>query len=347
MLKKALAFSVAAAFVLAPRTPSAGEPAPLPGRPARGRVTSHSNGSCAGCHAEIADEWQKSLHHQAWVDPIFQKAYAIEPLAFCRRCHAPESDSAAEPNTAAADLGVGCTTCHVENDHIVAARASEAPHAVFADARLATTAACASCHEFNFPKESGQKISQPMQDTVAEHARSSSRGSACQTCHMPSVGEVRGHKSHRFSVIGDTKMIRSAASVRAERVSPTSVAVTLAPAGAGHAFPTGDMFRRLEVRASAVGSTAAAPPVALARRFEDVPCDDNEVGFQRLEAGDTRVPPPGAGPDRRVVLTLPAEARGLPIRYQVVYQRMAVPMARAFQVDDVLDEITVADGTVP
>jgi hypothetical protein len=48
-----------------------------------------------------------------------------------------------------------------------------------------------------------------------------------------------------------------------------------------------------------------------------------------------------------VVLALPDAARGLPVRYEVVYQRMAAPMARAFHVDDVVDEIIVAEGTVP
>jgi hypothetical protein len=48
-----------------------------------------------------------------------------------------------------------------------------------------------------------------------------------------------------------------------------------------------------------------------------------------------------------VVLALPESARGLPVRYEVVYQRMAVPMSRALHVDDVLDEIIVAEGTVP
>jgi hypothetical protein len=347
VLRSALGLSVVLATLAASRSPSAGEPAPLPGRPARGAIVSHSNGSCAGCHREIADEWRESLHHKAWVDPVFQKAYAIEPMAFCRGCHAPESDPDAEPSAAAAAAGVGCTTCHVDNGHVVAARANAAPHAVFADARLATTAACAACHEFNFPKESGQKIGEPMQDTAGEHARSSVGGAACQTCHMPQVGEGAKHKSHRFSVIGDPGMIRRAASVRAQRVSATSVAVTLAPAGAGHAFPTGDMFRRLEVRANVVGAPAGAAPVVLARRFEDVPRGEDELGFERVQVEDSRVPPPGAGPDRRVVLKVPEAARGLPIRYEVVYQRMAAPMARAFQVDDVLDEIIVAEGIVP
>ena len=111
MLRSALGLSVVLATLAASRSPSAGEPAPLPGRPARGAIASHSNGSCAGCHREIAEEWRESLHHKAWVDPVFQKAYAIEPMAFCRGCHAPESDPDAEPSVAAAAAGVGCTPC--------------------------------------------------------------------------------------------------------------------------------------------------------------------------------------------------------------------------------------------
>jgi Cytochrome c554 and c-prime len=342
----ALALSVALGILAGGSAPFAGDLPPLPGRPARGPV-GQGSGGCAGCHQEIAAEWRASLHHQAWSDPVFQKAYGVEPLAFCRGCHAPESNSKGEPDEAAATTGVGCTTCHVENGHVVAAHEASAPHPVFADARLATAAACAACHEFNFPKESGQKVAQPMQDTVREHGRSSARATACQGCHMPEVVGTEGrHKSHAFSVIADPSMIRRAAAITAERLSPTSIAVALAPAGAGHSFPTGDMFRRLEVRAEAVGAPAHAAPVVLARTFKDIPRSEDELGFQRVQASDHRIPPPGVGPGRRVVMELPGAARGLPIRYQVAYQRMAAPMAHAFDVDEVLDEIIVAEGTV-
>ncbi|MBL8744343.1 MAG: hypothetical protein JNK04_24720, partial [Myxococcales bacterium] len=69
-----------------------GPPLALPGPAPRDSADSPtlSNASCEGCHSSIAKEWRGSLHQQAWHDPVFQKALAIEPEPFCRGCHAPE-----------------------------------------------------------------------------------------------------------------------------------------------------------------------------------------------------------------------------------------------------------------
>src|SRR5574343_638477 len=67
----------------------------LPG-PAPWHGEGRSNEPCEGCHAEIAAEWRGSEHHTAFTDPVFQRAYGVEPLPFCRRCHAPEGQGAAE-----------------------------------------------------------------------------------------------------------------------------------------------------------------------------------------------------------------------------------------------------------
>src|SRR5688572_209175 len=137
-----------------------GEDVPaLPGPAPRARTEGHDpaaeNARCAECHTEIAAEWKGSLHQEAWTDPVFQKAYAIEPVAFCRSCHAPESDSANAPTAGAQEVGVGCTTCHVQDGEIVGVRGLAADgeqHAVRADERLGTKQACASCHQFDFPR---------------------------------------------------------------------------------------------------------------------------------------------------------------------------------------------------
>jgi hypothetical protein len=163
---------------------------------------------------------------------------------------------------------------------------------------------------------------------------------------MPEVDGPDGrHRSHAFSVLSDPAMIRRAARVSAERTGDATVAVTLAPGEAGHAFPTGDLFRRLEVRAIALAPGAApAKPVVLARRFVDQPREeDGHLTVERVCVGDDRVPPPGGRPVR-VVLELPSPARGADVKWQVVYQRMSTPMANAFGVSQVLDEIVVAEG---
>ena len=338
---------------------------PLPG-PAPRPLGPHSpaqrvsrNSSCVACHPDIAAEWATSLHKRAWVDPVFLSAFQIEPMAFCSNCHAPERRAAGETpalDDPARELGVGCVTCHVESGEVVGAHATSeaAMHPVLADARLATPAACASCHQFDFPSEAHQISPQPMQDTVSEHARSSAKDTPCQRCHMPTVDGPDGrHKSHAFSVIGDPGMVRRAVDVSAARLDERTLAVTLTPAQVGHAFPTGDLFRRLVVRAQAVDARgrvlAHAPAVLLARSFVDEPRDPHgaDLTFQRVEAEDTRVPPPGVAPPPRIVLAQPAARADSRLRYQVVYQRMSTPMANAFRVSQVLDEIIVAEGELP
>lgn len=321
----------------------------LPGPSPRARDVGHDtvaeNRACASCHQAIAAEWEGSLHHEAWVDPVFQAAYAIEKQAFCRGCHAPEADAAAEPDAGAQQVGVGCTTCHVQGATIVSANASPgAPHGVFEDARMATKSACAGCHQFDFPG-----LDMPMQDTLAEHESSSFAGTACQTCHMPTVSTAGGnrHRSHAFAVISNPDMIRSAATVSARRVGPKEVEVTIASAVVGHAFPTGDMFRRLEVRASAVDASGAviatADPVHLGRLFNDRPHRPGGT-FERMQLSDTRVPPPGAGGPRRIALRFDRPVGAAEIVWGVYYQRMGSAMAASFGIDQATDEVVVEEG---
>jgi hypothetical protein len=332
--------------------PAVDLPGPAPRARLEGADAAAANAACAACHVAIAAEWEGSMHRQSWADPVFQEAYDIEPLPFCRGCHAPESDPEVFPTAAAQDVGVACTTCHVQEmaagDVVVGAHgAPGAPHTVLADARMATAAACGSCHQFDFPRVPGA----PMQSTLSEHAASSFAGEPCQSCHMPSK-EAGGRRwrSHAFAVIDDPGMVRRAATARAERDGPRALRVTIEPRGAGHAFPTGDMFRRLEVRAIAVDPSgrevARAEPVHLGRTFSDRP-HGGPLALERVEIADTRIPPPGAGPGREVVLRFPRSVAGAEVRWQLAYQRMPTAMAASFGVEQALDEIVVTEGAIP
>ncbi len=338
----------------------AGAPLALPGPSPRPRAISagaaaKQNDSCEGCHSAIAKEWRGSLHQQAWHDPVFQKALAIEPEPFCRGCHAPEADANSEPPKAAQDVGVGCVTCHLQGDTIVGSRSlagTSAGHPVAGDARLATPAACASCHEFDFPRVSGL----PMQSTIAEHASSSFAKDSCQSCHMSVVDGAstdsdkapgRKHRSHDFSVIGDKSMIQRAATATAARRGGQKIEITISPLAAGHAFPTGDMFRRLEVRAEALDASGAvisrATPVRLARTFADhIRADGTLV---RVEVADTRVPPPGGG-TRVVELDFGTDVGARRVRWVLAYQRLDHAMAASFGVEQARDEIEVVTGAL-
>src|SRR5689334_7744989 len=98
--------------------PVASTPLRLPGpfwsaAPRRAEETVALNASCEGCHADIAAEWRASQHHVSFTEPFFQRALAIEPMPFCRGCHAPEADPRVPPPPSLAELGVGCITCHL------------------------------------------------------------------------------------------------------------------------------------------------------------------------------------------------------------------------------------------
>ena len=346
---------IGAGFAFAiPSGPSRGErassrlPHPAPQARPSGFQLAVENEACERCHTDIASEWRRSMHRDAWLDPVFQHAYSVEPNAFCRGCHAPEADPAAFPGAEPQTIGVGCVTCHVHEGRVVGAHARsgrEAPgaHPVEAVAQLAGVGACASCHQFDFPRTPGQ----PMQDTVREHASSGHADTPCQGCHMPSVQAADGtrHRSHDFRVFGDPEMIRRAARVDTQRVDSRVVEVRIGAAEGGHAFPTGDMFRRLEVRAVAVDADgevlAKAEPVHLARRFADRAAESDGSSTHRVERDDTRVPPGGA---RTVQLRFDRDVGGLEVRWSVAYQRMSDAMAASFGVEQPRDEVIVDSG---
>jgi len=320
-------------------------PAPI-SRPS-GSDPAAENAKCEACHVEIANEWRGSMHQRAYRDEVFQQAYSLEPFEFCRGCHAPEADSANEPSVAAADVGVSCLTCHVQSGHVVGTASLDRPHAVLGDARMATRAACAACHQFDFPRVPGQ----PMQNTLSENERSTAAKTECQSCHMEAVAGSDGtkHRSHDFAVLSDPTMLRSAAKITAAMGKSGDLEITLVADRIGHAFPTGDMFRRLEVRATAVDAAghvlASAKPVHLARTFADQPTPKSADGLYRAEVRDTRVPAPGKGA-RVAALKIAPSPSATELRWVVAYQRMDHAMAASFGVDPARDEIIVATGVI-
>lgn len=330
-------FAGAASQVAPPRGVT-GWPGPASGPPAPGADRVAIDATCEGCHEDVAAEWRGSLHHASWDDPIFLTAHAIEPQPFCRSCHAPEADPGAAPSEAARRLGIGCVTCHLRGDRIVGPRARaarEGAHAVVGDPRLAGAGACTACHQFEFPEPQDAA----MQGTGEEHRASRFAAMPCQECHMPRLPGGGTRRHHGFHV--DEALLRSAVRVTAARDGERSVAITITPARVGHDVPTGDMFRRLEVRATAIDDPRAVASTSLARRFRRVPGPE---GTRRLQVGDDRIR--GGGPPRRVVLDLDPALDGRPLRWEVVHQRMDPAMAASFGVDPARNETIVASGTL-
>lgn len=314
-------------------------PRPAPQQRAADYDAAAENDACTSCHQEIAEEWRGSLHRQSFSHPVFAAAHRAEPSPFCRGCHAPEADPATTSG-GARHIGVACVTCHVQHGDVVGPRelaASAGHHRVIGDPRMATGAACASCHQFDFPTP--QRAA--MQDTLGEHASSSHASKSCQDCHMPLVLGSDGthHRSHDFGVAGRPEKLRAAITASARRDGALAITVTLANTGAGHAVPTGDMFRRLEVRAwSADDPELAAKPVVLARRF----ARGGAEGALRQQVGDDRLAASGA--PRDVWLPFGDSVQDHTLRWEVAYQRMDPSMADAFGLDPASLEVIVASG---
>ncbi|MBI5609188.1 MAG: hypothetical protein HY902_09955 [Deltaproteobacteria bacterium] len=231
--------------------------------PLRGAEPPAEYADCGRCHARIAAEWRGSLHGNAWSDPLFQVSYRREPEPFCRSCHAPLSPER-EPSGAAARDGISCAVCHVRGGEIYGSRArarDPAGHAVQASKDLANPGFCGGCHQFGFfvlPERRGvARFEGPyvQQATFAEWAdsRQAKLGLRCHDCHMPPQRADGGEpwRSHAFPG-ADSDLLLQAVQVQAQAhatAEGTQVEFTVTNR-AGHAYPTGDLFRRalLEVR---------------------------------------------------------------------------------------------------
>jgi Cytochrome c554 and c-prime len=328
----------------------------MPGPAPRGRdvlTASALNATCTGCHPQIAAEWRASFHARAERDDAYQRALALEPLPFCRGCHAPEANAFQRAPEVAAELGVACVTCHVTGEHVLAAAhassalletsRADAPHALTRSPEFAGAGACATCHEFSFPDAALRAEPELMQATASEHRHSEARAVPCATCHMPSVGEgAARHRSHAFPGGHDADLVKSAIRVRAQRCGTNRVCLVLAAKGVGHAFPTGDLFRRLEVSAEAVGDDYQV--VGSSRRYLARHWSEE----QKLATLLRRVTRDDRATDAPVELQLTIEGpvAALPIAWRVAYQRVDHPRSEVDEDSVVAGEIEVASGTV-
>lgn len=288
---------------------------------------------CRACHPAQAHEWAASHHAAAWTGEAFARAFRVEPLPFCQGCHAPETSPHEPVPSEAAEIGVGCVTCHVApGTDAVWARSEvdgskpqrDAPHSILRSPAFAGPAACAGCHEFDFPDSSLRLSPLRMQSTITEHASSRHRHRSCADCHMPVVDDDAGrHRSHRFPGADDPIMLSRSLLIDAERVDAERVRLTLRPGEVGHAVPTGDLLRRLEVGLVEVDSSGHERVLDrrwLQREFADRP--HHQGTMLREELRDTRV---GVGdtPQREVILHIPPDADEDVLRWRVLHQRVA------------------------
>ncbi len=212
-----------------------------------------SAAACVTCHAETHDEWKKSRHALAWTNTIFQREYRTRPLAWCVHCHAPLAAQMDEVRKngggALAAEGVSCAVCHLRDGKIIAARKrTGSPHATEITPELDQPAFCGGCHQFGFPRfdpTDSEKVAgyfvEPMQDTVAQHARGPYAPTPCQGCH------ARTAARHLYPGSHDLDMLKQALQLTVCR-ERDALRISLKNQGAGHHVPTGDVHRHLALR---------------------------------------------------------------------------------------------------
>jgi hypothetical protein len=220
---------------------------------------------CATCHAAIAEEWAASRHALAWINGIFQREYAARPLAWCVNCHAPLTTQQAGQFP---DRGVDCAGCHVRGGAIVNAhRRPGSPHVTIADPSFGSPAFCADCHQFTFPVLTHEgavtrMTAHPMQTTVASFRAGpyAAQPGGCLACHG-------SRTNHAFLGGHDPGMREAALDVTWCRRGG-SIEVGVRNAGAGHAVPTGDIHRHMNLRIWRSSAPEALFEAFYGRRFE-------------------------------------------------------------------------------
>lgn len=256
----------------APDAPARGapEPPPVPSAPEAAITTEASFDRCDRCHVAIAAEHARSMHARAAIDPLFRRELARVPdPTFCLACHGADRDPP----------GLGCESCHGD-EIILATRASgRAPHPVRVAPSLGTDEACAGCHQFDFPG----RVGEPMQATLNEASLLGPERARCVECHAGSSG-------HAFEVSDAMLAASIHTTATAQREGEeVHVRLTLRAGEVGHAVPTGDVYRRLEVRAWLVGAAGSLRRATLSRVFRAAPDGLHELADRRVPAAGSRL----------------------------------------------------------
>jgi hypothetical protein len=181
---------------------------------------------CGNCHTTFYEEWSKSMHKMAWLDPYFQADFTHDgSKQICLNCHSPLENQQAhlvlgfkdkakfkpilKPNPDydphLRDEGVTCAVCHVRDGKIVGPLdIKNAPHPIIVDPQMGHLAnPCIRCHVASGKRwDTFYRIS-PC-GTVMEIAESE-QAPHCTGCHMPGTNrplvrgmEIRPVRKHLF-----------------------------------------------------------------------------------------------------------------------------------------------------
>jgi hypothetical protein len=254
---------------------------------------------------------------------MFRASWDRAPDGWCLECHEPLPagqealiGALARPGVRRPAEGVGqgvtCAVCHLVDGVVLTgpapSRAAAAAHPVRAEPGLGSEA-CARCHEFPFQNHTRLAPfslgDEPAQSTFSEWASSdaAARGETCASCHLPDG-------DHHFDGSHDGALWRGLLAVTLEPQPGTAV-ITLT-GDLPHAVPTGDPFRRLELRLCADRACRTLAGEAELRRVFAP-----DATTWRL-ASDTTLPASRGGPTERrleVPVTAPAVAWELWLMY--------------------------------
>lgn len=176
---------------------------------------------CAGCHRTIYDEWETTIHSQAWTDPYFQVDWEFDGSPqICKNCHIPldrqqehkvlgfndveKWDPILESNpdfdSKLQHEGVTCNACHLREGKILGVLGNtNAPHPV--EKIENANQVCVTCHVvsgerwdtfFKMPPcgtvaEIKSSQGHSFVETVGEMSASDIASLGCVECHMPLV----------------------------------------------------------------------------------------------------------------------------------------------------------------
>lgn len=214
-----------------------GDPTPLPTEPTPAPLPLHdpismplepvfdvtdfqSAETCASCHPDHAEQWGRSMHAYAMVDPVFQRLVEARQAdldgaedKFCVQCHSAigTRSNSLDQGFAFADQpdlvmeGITCESCHKVTSvdrignagHVLdptapqqgPAGASSPVHATQATDLLADPMFCGSCHDVF--ETDGLPLERPYAEWLESPAADG--GPTCQDCHMPPTASGADH----------------------------------------------------------------------------------------------------------------------------------------------------------
>ncbi|MBI1820346.1 MAG: hypothetical protein HY036_03215 [Nitrospirae bacterium] len=263
---------------------------PIPHQVVPAGISGIKASDCGTCHTEIYQEWQASIHGNAWKDPFFQAYWKKDKqIWICLNCHTPvenqqeflirgfQNEDIEKPvkvknsnfDPAFQEEGISCAACHVRNGVVYGPfKDMQAPHPTEVDPKFRTAQICLNCH--HVPKEKfmfyrGNPCNTQVEWEDGPYAK---KGMICQDCHMPKierplvtggpVREVRRHLwwgGHQPAMLHRALQVDLKASQAEYRPGETALYIlTLNNGGAGHKLPTGDPDRYFTIEFNVMNS---------------------------------------------------------------------------------------------